>query len=118
MPNSLPHFPSNPQSRLDVHYPVARKRHLNKSAEILAAPVVNQPGSAFVRADDVQRFKFFSAFGGNFFLQVRVGKGGYNFFSLGFDFMNVILKLSKVQLARKVGNLLFYKLVSGRDNRL
>lgn len=27
-----------------MHYPVARERHLNKTAEILAAPVVNQPG--------------------------------------------------------------------------
>ena len=79
-------------------------------------PVINQPSGAFVRADNVQRFKFFSAFGGNFFLQVGIGKGGNNFFSLNFDFVDVVLKLVKVQLARKIGNLLFYKLVSGRDN--
>ncbi|WP_308511240.1 hypothetical protein [uncultured Treponema sp.] len=78
---------------------MARERHLNKTAEILAAPVVNQPGGAFVRADDVQGFKFLSAFGGNFFLQVGVWKGAKDFFSLGFDFVDVVLKLVKIQLS-------------------
>lgn len=82
-----------------MHYPVARERHLNKSAEILAAPVVNQPDGAFVRADNVQRFKFFSGFGGNFFLQVGVWKVAKDFFSLGFDFVDVVLKLAKIQLS-------------------
>lgn len=82
-----------------MHYPVARERHLNKSAEILAAPVVNQPGGAFVRADDVQGFKFLSVFGGNFFLQVEIGKGAKDFFSLGFDLVDVVLNLAKIQLS-------------------
>ena len=82
-----------------MHYPVARKRHLNKTAEILAAPVVNQPAGVFVRADDVQGFKFLSVFGGNLFLQVGIGKGAKDFFSLGFDFVDVVLKLVKIQLS-------------------
>ena len=82
-----------------MHYPVARERHLNKTAEILAAPVVNQPAGAFVRADDVQRFKFLSAFGGNFFLQFGIGNGAKDFFSLGFDFVDVVLNLAKIQLS-------------------
>ena len=96
---SLPQFPRNPQGRLYVHYPVARERHLNKTAEILAAPVVNQPAGVFVRADDVQGFKFLSVFGGNFFLQVGVWKGAKDFFSLGFDLVDVIFKLAKIQLS-------------------
>ena len=96
---SLPQFPRNPKCRLYVHYPVARKRHLNKTAEILAAPVVNQPAGVFVRADDVQGFKFLSVFGGNFFLQVGVWKGAKDFFSLGFDLVDVIFKLAKIQLS-------------------
>lgn len=42
---------------LDVHNPVSAQGHFHQAAYILAAPVIHQPGSAFVCADTAGIFQ-------------------------------------------------------------
>ena len=44
----------NSQTGFDMHDPMAGERHLDKSAYVLVAPIVNQPDSVLVFAYNIK----------------------------------------------------------------
>ena len=64
---NIPQIPSvsdlafDPLASFNVHYPMSRKRHLDKAPDILIAPIIYKPYCALVFAYYAKAFKFFSS---------------------------------------------------------
>ena len=105
------------QTSLDVHYPVARERHLYQSAYVLAAPVIDQPRRAFVRAHDAQREQFRPALRRYLLFQLIECESAQYRFRARLDLGDVCVQLTDIELCREVRYLLLDQLVACGDYR-
>ena len=106
-----------PQTRLDVHYPVPRERHLYQPSGVLAAPVVYEPRRAFVGTDHIQRDELRSALCGHLLLEHIERQSAEDILRPRPDLGDVRVELINVELPREVRYLLLHELIARRDNR-
>ena len=106
-----------PQTRLDVHYPVPRERHLYQPSGVLAAPVVYEPRRAFVGTDHIQRDELRSALCGHLLLEHIERQSAEDILRTRPDLGDVRVELINVELPREVRYLLLHELIARRDNR-
>ena len=105
------------QASLDVHYPVARERHLYQLANVLAAPVIDQPSRVFVGAHNVQREQLCPALRRYFPFQLIECEIAQYSFRTRLDLGDIRVQLANIELLREVRYLLLDQLIASGDYR-
>ena len=85
-----------------MHDPVPGKRHLNKSANILLAPVIDQPDCTLVCTDNSKRTKFFPSFIHNPELKITISQASYYLFRTFLYISNIRIQFIYIQLFCKI----------------
>ena len=63
-----------------MHDPVPGKRHLDKSADILLTPAIDQPDCILIRTDNTKRSKIFPSLIRNLELKITISQASYYLF--------------------------------------